>query len=46
MPDLIVVAVIAAFFGACVGLIHVCDHIIGPEEQTAPSIAESEQLAA
>jgi hypothetical protein len=34
MADLIFVAVTIAFFALAVGLVKVCDHIIGPDDES------------
>jgi hypothetical protein len=32
MGDLVMIATVLAFFGACIGYVALCDRVIGPDE--------------
>jgi len=40
MADVLFVAVLVAFFAACVGFVRLCDRVIGGDEAAAPAPAD------
>ena len=45
MADVLFIAILVAFFGVCVGFVHVCDRVIGGDETVAPVGADDAENA-
>ena len=46
MADVLFVAVIIAFFGLCLGLVKLCDRLIGPDEVPSSDTAPRDERPA
>ena len=46
MADVLFVAVIIAFFGLCLGLVKLCDRLIGPDEVPSSDTAPRDERVA
>jgi len=45
VADLVFVAVIIAFFGLCLGLVKVCDRLIGPDDLSPTDAVGADDVA-